>query len=92
MATYRFFKYKNEWRYREKTSVEASPIDAKGLAVLGVLGGPEVVVVRPVPGEPDYTYRITLKNGFITEALMAREIDGGTMTTDVGEFAVTDEY
>ena len=64
---YRFFKYKDEWRYAEKTWQTSKPVDTFALEnILGVLGGPEVIVVREQPGSKQ-TYHITVKNGFITK-------------------------
>lgn len=61
---YYFTKYKDKWMYRKKGWVQAIAIDTFALErVLGVIGGPEVIVIRK-QDEGDVCH-ITLKNGFI---------------------------
>jgi hypothetical protein len=65
MSRYRFFKHGNEWRCIEKGSDKAENITTSILeCVLGVVGGPEVIVVSKQPNGD--TYHINIKNGFIT--------------------------
>lgn len=61
---YHFLLYGNQWRYKRRDWERVKPIDTFALErILGVIGGPEVIVVREQPnGEVCY---ITLKNGFI---------------------------
>ena len=62
---YRFHKYRDEWRYSHKTWNASKPVDIFALEhILGVLGGPEVIVVREQPGSGQ-VYHINIKNGFI---------------------------
>lgn len=84
---YRFFKHKDQWRYAEKTWHSSKPVDTFALEnILGVLGGPEVIVVREQPGSGQ-TYHITVKNGFITEVESVNVVSLGldeTRTTITG--------
>jgi len=64
---YRFHKHREEWRYAHKTWNASKPVDIFALErILGVVGGPKVIVVREQPGSGQ-EYHITVKNGFITE-------------------------
>lgn len=64
MHRYRFFKYKEEWRYSERGIEGSNPIGTFALeGVLGVVGGPEV---RVRADQPDgRAFYVTVKNGFI---------------------------
>ncbi|MNM90619.1 hypothetical protein D3C81_1028860 [compost metagenome] len=73
---YRFFKHNDQWRYKERTWPAAKPIDTFALErILGVIGGPKVIVVRTWPGEP-YDTHITVENGFITHVAYNYEYVG----------------
>jgi|AGFS01.1.fsa_nt_gi hypothetical protein len=64
---YRFHKHREEWRYAHKTWNASKPVDIFALErILGVVGGPKVIVVRKQPGSGQ-EYHITVENGFITE-------------------------
>lgn len=64
---YRFHKHREEWRYAHKTWNASKPVDIFALErILGVVGGPKVIVVREQPGSGQ-EYHITVKNGFITD-------------------------
>lgn len=87
---YYFFKHAGVWRYKKPGDLQAKKIDTFALErVLGVMGGPEVIVVREQPGKK--TYHINVKNGFIDKV---EHVDvgfgdnGGTETDyiEVNEF------
>lgn len=64
MFRYRFFKHGAVWRCVEKGSDKAQEINTAILeGVLGVVGGPEVIVVAEQPDRRKF--HITVKNGFI---------------------------
>lgn len=61
---YYFFKHGGVWRYKKPGDLQAKKIDTFALErVLGVMGGPEVIVVREQPSKK--IYHINVKNGFI---------------------------
>lgn len=72
---FKFFRYKNVWRYKEVGEVPVL-VDTRALEqVLGVIGGPLVYVCRET-GHPETPYlRIEIKNGFITRASVTDDID-----------------
>lgn len=87
----RFFKYKQEWRYKPKAADEAKPVDTYALEkVLGVVGGPKVVVIRKHPTIPDHEYHITVENGFITKAEIGEDFMNGMSFSETLEFTVNE--
>ncbi len=64
---YRFFKFGNKWSYKHQSWETAKPIDTFALErILGVIGGPEVIVVREQPNNE--RVHVTIINGFIDKA------------------------
>jgi len=90
MVTYKFFKYKDTWRYRAKAETDVRDVDTRALNVLGVLGGPKVVVHRKIENSPDHELVITVENGFITKAEIAEDFMNGLRFTEVNEFTITE--
>lgn len=65
---YKFWKHNNEWRYKHKLDAAGKPIDTFALErVLGVVGGPEVIVAREQPNGKKLN--IVIKNGFIDSVI-----------------------
>lgn len=61
---YYFFKHNGVWRYKRPGDLQAKAVDTFALErVLGVMGGPEVIVVREQPDKK--ICHINIKNGFI---------------------------
>lgn len=86
---YYFFKHNGVWRYKYPGRLSADAIDTFALErVLGVLGGPEVIVVRKQPNGS--IYHITVKNGFIDKVERLEtsigELADGTNYIEVNEF------
>lgn len=80
---YYFFKHNGVWRYKCPGRVSADAIDTFALErVLGVMGGPEVIVVRKQPDGK--VYHINVKNGFIDKVVYVDEGfgDNGGKETD----------
>lgn len=80
---YYFFKHNGVWRYKWPGDLQAKPIDTFALErVLGVMGGPEVIVVRKQPDSK--VYHINVKNGFIDKVEHVDECvgDNGGRETD----------
>lgn len=80
---YYFFKHNGVWRYKCPGRISADAIDTFALErVLGVMGGPEVIVVRQQPNGG--VYHITVKNGFIDKVVHVDEGfgDNGGKETD----------
>lgn len=72
MYRYRFFKHCNEWRCIERGHAKAEYITTAILeGVLGVIGGPEVIVVAEQPD--GRKFHITIKNGFIDKVVFSEE-------------------
>lgn len=77
---YRFFKHQDKWLYKERTWAAAKPIDTFALErILGVIGGPKVIVVRAQPNGEEI--QVIVENGFITRVDKVSEFvsDGGCM-------------
>lgn len=70
MALVNFFKYKGKWLYRIKGEEQPKDLDTYALeSVLGVVGGPEVIVVRKTVDDAiGDVLHIKVQNGFITKA------------------------
>lgn len=86
---YYFFKHKGVWRYKCPGRVSADTVDTFAIErVLGVMGGPEVIVVRKQPDGK--VYHINVKNGFIdkVERLdpIVGELADGIEYIEVNEF------
>lgn len=84
-----FFKHNGVWRYKYPGDLNAKTIDTFALErVLGVMGGPEVIVVRKQPDGK--VYHINVKNGFIDKVEHADVSVGmladGTNYIEVTEF------
>jgi hypothetical protein len=84
-----FFKHNGVWRYKRPGALSGSVVDTFALErVLGVMGGPEVIVVRKQPNGS--VYHINVKNGFIDKVERAGETVGaladGTEYIEVTEF------
>lgn len=87
---YYFFKHNGVWRYKYKGRVSADLVDTFALErVLGVMGGPEVIVVREQPdGE---VYHINVKNGFI-DKVERLEPSVGELADGINYIEVTEFY
>lgn len=86
-----FYRYKNDWMYRPKAAATGKPIDTYALEkVLGVVGGPKVVVIRKHPTIPDHEYHITVENGFITKAEIGEDFMNGMSFSETLEFTVNE--
>lgn len=84
-----FYRYKNDWMYRPKAAAVGKPIDTYALEkVLGVVGGPKVIVCRKHPTSPDHEYQITIENGFITKAELGEDFSNGMCFSEVFEFTI----
>lgn len=86
---YYFFKHNGVWRYKCPGRVSADAVDTFALErVLGVMGGPEVIVVRKQPDGK--VYHINVKNGFIDKVERVEtsigELADGTTYIEVTEF------
>lgn len=87
MATYKFYKHKEQWFYKKRPGFEAGKlVDAHALdTVLGVTGTREVIVILPGPSK-DEEYHARINNGFIVSAHLAIKEESGTGLTELTEF------
>jgi len=86
--SYTFFKHGLKWRYRKHNDVAANDIDTKALEeVLGVVGGPHVIVVRECLVERKLLH-IHVKNGFIDCAVAYTP--GERMPLPIHRFTIND--
>lgn len=86
---YYFFKHNGVWRYKYPGRLSGDKIDTFALErILGVLGGPEVIVVRKQPNGS--IYHITVKNGFIDKVERVDEGFGDTGGRETDYIEVTE--
>ena len=86
-----FYRYKNDWMYRPKAAAVGKPIDTYALEkILGVVGGPKVIVVRKHEEIVDYEYHITVENGFITKAELGEDFMNGMSFNEITEFRINE--
>lgn len=89
MATAKFYKYKDTWRYK-LIGQDAIAVDTYALEnFLGVFGGPKVVVLRDTERLPFAKLRVEVCNGFITRASVAEDdLEPLSKGSEVEEFVV----
>ena len=86
----RFARVKDAWTYTPVGGTEVLPVTQDViLNVLGVLGGPEVIVIRDADVANNTKYSITIKRGVITKVEVGF-VDGNcTEWTEVLQFWVS---
>lgn len=91
MATHKFYKHKDSWKYLTRPSFEvAKDVDAHALdTVLGVTGAREVVVMLPAR-EEGTKYHVRIDNGFIVEAHLGTPGEHGVNLEPITEFFARD--
>lgn len=86
-----FYRYKKDWMYRPKAAAVGKSVDTYALEkVLGVVGGPKVVVIRKHESSPDNEYHITVENGFITKAELGEDFMNGMSFNEITEFRINE--